>query len=297
MVAVVVLGEEAFCRGGALRLRSGAAAAAIFPLLRRSPLPGPLPGHLGDDHFPFAFAQGGLHRVGEAGADVRLDHQAVDDELDAVLHLLVELDRLVEEVLGAVDAHAGEAALLGAVEDLGVLALALADLGRQEQDPAALGAPEDRLDDLVGAAPPDLAAAAVAVLHADARPQHAQVVVHLGDGADGRARIARRRLLLDGDGRRQAADRLVLRLVELAEELAGVAAQRLDVAALALGVDGVEGERALARAAGPGEHHQLALGHIQVDVLEVVLGGATDLDAIELGGGQGGATIIEREPS
>src|SRR3712207_8340884 len=43
---------------------------------------------------------------------------------------------------------------------------------------------------------------------ADARPEQAQVVVDLRDRADRRARVARGRLLVDGDRRRQALDRV-----------------------------------------------------------------------------------------
>ena len=82
---------------------------------------------------------------------------------------------------------------------------------------------------------------------ADVREQQPQVVVDLGDGADGRPRVGGGRLLLDGDGGRQAVDQVDVRLLHLLEELAGVGRQRLDVAALPLGVDGVEGERRLAR--------------------------------------------------
>ena len=44
-------------------------------------------------------------------------------------------------------------------------------------------------------------------------------------------------------------DAVHLRLVHAIEELPRVGGERLDVAALAFGVDGVEGERGLARAA------------------------------------------------
>jgi hypothetical protein len=54
--------------------------------------------------------------------------------------------------------------------------------------------------------------------------------------------LRRRRLLVDRDRRRQALDEVDVGLVHLAEELAGVGRQRLDVAALALGVDRVERE-------------------------------------------------------
>ena len=63
------------------------------------------------------------------------------------------------------------------------------------------------------------------------RAQQAQVVVDLRDGPDRRPRVARRRLLVDRDRRRQALDRVDVRLVHLPEELARVGRQRLDVPA------------------------------------------------------------------
>ena len=96
----------------------------------------------------------------------------------------------------------------------------------------------------------------VAVRLADPRPQQPQVVVDLGHRADGRARVARGRLLVDRDRRRQPLDRVDVGLVHLPEELARVGRQRLDVPALALGVDRVERERRLARARQPGDHRQ-----------------------------------------
>ena len=123
---------------------------------------------------------------------------------------------------------------------------------------------------------------AVAVLPPDTRVEHAQVVVHLGDGAHGRAGIRGGGLLLDGDGGREPADAIVAGLVHLAEELPGVGAQAFDVASLSLGVEGVEGERGLARAGDAGQDDQTLLGDLHGDVLEVVLAGPGDDDAVEL---------------
>ncbi len=61
--------------------------------------------------------------------------------------------------------------------------------------------------------------------------------------AHGRARGLDRVGLLDGDGRADVLDGVDLGLVEQVEELAGVGAERLDVAPLALGVERVEDER------------------------------------------------------
>src|SRR3712207_7214616 len=55
----------------------------------------------------------------------------------------------------------------------------------------------------------------------------------------------------------------------LFRSLAGVGRQAFDVAALSLGVDGVERQARLARARQPGEHHEPLARDIDVDTLEV----------------------------
>ena len=78
------------------------------------------------------------------------------------------------------------------------------------------------------------------------------------------------------------------------EELPGVRRQRLDVAALALGEDGVEGEARLARPGQPGEDDQRVARELERDVLEVVLAGTSDDELVShrmssrIGCGQGG---------
>ncbi len=60
------------------------------------------------------------------------------------------------------------------------------------------------------------------------------------------------------------------------EELARIGAQRLDVAALPLGIDGVEGEAGFARAGQAGDHRQRLARDVDIDVLEIVLARAAD---------------------
>ena len=91
----------------------------------------------------------------------------------------------------------------------------------------------------------DQAVAVDAVDGAAAGVEQAQVVVDLGGRGDGGAGIARGVLLLDGDGRSEAVDLVHVGLLDALEKLARVGGERLDVAALALGVDGVEGQRGL----------------------------------------------------
>nr|WP_276602683.1 hypothetical protein [Nannocystis pusilla] len=144
---------------------------------------------------------------------------------------------------------------------------------------------QERVDDLLRRGAAHRLAAVGAVLGADAGVEHAQVVVDLRDRADGRARVVGGALLLDRNRRRQAAQVLDLRPLELAQELARVGRQALDVAPLPLGVEGVEGEARLARAAHAGEDDELALGDEQLVDLQVVLVRALDLDEVGLAHG------------
>ncbi len=121
-----------------------------------------------------------------------------------------------------------------------------------------------------------------AARRAGARVQQAQVVVDFGDRADGGARIVRGRLLLDGDGRRQAFDGVDVRLFHHRQELPRVGGQRFDIAALAFGINGVEGQRGLAGARQAGEHDQPVARQVEVDILQVVGPGAPDSDILHV---------------
>ena len=131
----------------------------------------------------------------------------------------------------------------------------------------------------------DFLAALAAERASDAGKQQPQIVVNFGGRADGRSGIPDAVFLTDGDRRADAFDAIDIGLLHPLEELPRVRGERADVAALALGVDGVEGERRLARAADAGHDNQLAQRKRQVDVLQVVRARAADDD---LGGGRNG---------
>src|SRR5206468_11290639 len=130
----------------------------------------------------------------------------------------------------------------------------------EQQKTRALGQGMDAGDDLLARLGSDRPTALRAVSLPDARVQHAQIVVDLRDGADGGARVLAGRLLLDADGGREAGQIIDVRLLKLAEKLPRVRRQRLDVPALAFGVERIEGERALARAADAGADDQAVAG-------------------------------------
>ena len=221
-----------------------------------------------------------LHRVREPARRVGADDEAVHHDLDVVLFVLVELYLLGEVVHRAVHAHADVAALARVLEHLGVLALAGAHDGGHDLYAGALRPGEHLVDYLVYGLLAYLPAALGAVRDADARPEQAEVVVYLRDGADRGARVAARGLLVYGYGGGKALDVVHVGLVHLAEEHARVAREALDIAPLPLGVDGLERQRGLAAAGEAREHHELLARYLEVDVLEVVLPRAFYINAV-----------------
>ena len=221
-----------------------------------------------------------LDRVGQARSQPVLHDEPVDHHRDRVAHLLVEVDRLLEQAVLAVDLDAREAVGAELFEEIPVLALAGAHHGRIDREPRALRERQHLLDDLLGRLARDLAPAGGAVRAADAGVEQPQVVVDLGDRADGRTRVSGRRLLVDRDRRREPVDRVDVGLVHLPEELTRVGRERLDVAALTLRVEGVEGK---ARLPGPGEagdDDELLARQLDGDVAEVVLPRTSDDDGV-----------------
>ena len=215
-----------------------------------------------------------LERAGEPALDPRLDDQTIDHDVDRVVAPPVQLDVVVQGAELAVDARLREAALPQRLQLLLELALSSAHDGREHVDARVLWIEHHEVEDALERLRSDLPAAVVAVWNADVGEQQAQVVVDLGHRADGGARIRAGGLLLDGNGRRQTLDQVDIRLLHLFEKLPRVGRQRLDVAALTLGVDGVERQRRLAGAGQAGDHDQRITRQINVDVLEVVDAGA-----------------------
>ena len=272
MGAGVVGGEEDVVESR----RAGGVSPLILRLIRGLTPPARL--LHGDDQRAFAEGQRLFDGLRQARPHFRLQLQPVDDHLDVVLDAAVELEVVGQAHDLAVHAGAEEAALEHVLEQVLVLALLAAHHRGEDEEARPLRQGEDAGEDLLARLGGDGPAAVGAVALADAGVEDAEIVVDLGDGADGGARVAAGRLLLDADGRRQAAEVIDVRLLELAEELAGVGRQRLDVAPLSLGVERVEGQRAFARAADAGEDDELVARQVEVDVAEVVFAGAADDD-------------------
>ena len=109
-----------------------------------------------------------------------------------------------------------------------------------------------------------------AMLRAELDVQQAQKVPHLGGRAHGGLAAAARQPLLDGDGGRNAVDRVHLGPPCRLHDAAGIGVERFQIAALAFVEQDVERERGLARAAHARHHIELAARNVHAQVLEVV---------------------------
>src|ERR1700737_4754620 len=103
-------------------------------------------------------------------------------------------------------------------------------------------------------------------------------MINLSDGGDGGFAATARDSLLDGDTGRQTFHQIDVRLLELLDKLPRVGRHAIEKTALAFGEKNVEGERGFARAAESGDDDHLVARNADVDVLEVVLTRAVDLD-------------------
>jgi hypothetical protein len=91
-------------------------------------------------------------------------------------------------------------------------------------------------------------------------------------------------LLLQGHRRRQAVDGIHIGHANLVDQAPGIGRDRFEIAPLGFGIQRGERQRGLARTGHAGEHHQGIAGNIDIDVLQVVLAGATDADETAWGG-------------
>ena len=167
-------------------------------------------------------------------------------------------------------------------ENLPVLAFLPPNNRGAHLDPCPFRTGQDRIDNLRSVLTADDIAADPAVRRAGAGKQHTAIVVNLRRGRYGRTRIARGAPLFDGDGRRQALNVLDLRLLHLLQKLAGIGTERFDILPLALGIDGIERQRTLARTAHAGHHDEPVPRDIDVDILQIMFTRPGDADDLWL---------------
>jgi hypothetical protein len=195
----------------------------------------------------------------------------------------------------AVDAQEGDGVACGPAGDFGVVAFAGLDEGGEELECFFAGEAGDGGGNVgFGLADGGFAGVGV-VLGAAFGPEEAHEVVDFGDGADGAFAAATGGVLFDGNGGGDAGGGVHVGFFHLGDELTGVGVEAVEVAALAFGEDDVEGEGGFAGAAEAGDDGPGVEGDVDVDVFEVVVACAADLDGGGRRRGGGGGRCGQRQ--
>ena len=112
-----------------------------------------------------------------------------------------------------------------------------------------------------------------------AAKEQTQAIVKLGHGAKGGTHARHAGTLMQCERRRHVQHLVHLGVLGLRQTTAGIGAERLQIAARALGIKNPECQRTLARARHAGNTHEPSQRDINIDVLEVMDTCATHLDS------------------
>ena len=236
-----------------------------------------------DGQRALALIQGRHNRTPDAFLVPVAGLELVDHEFDEMGLVAVHGFQGTQVLDLAVNAYLRVPALAELLEQFPVMALAATHQRTEQQALAPLEAGLDQGDDLLVGIAYHLPAADRRIRPRGAGIQQAQEIIDLGDGADRGARVGARGLLLDRDDRTQALDALHLRLLQDAHKMLGVGGKGVHVAALPLGIEGVERQRGLAAAAQARHDDEFPTGNVHIDVLQVVRPRTPDLDVVLVG--------------
>ena len=105
----------------------------------------------------------------------------------------------------------------------------------------------------------------------------------LGDGANSRARVMRRRFLFNRNRGRQAFDQIDIRFFHQLQKLSRIRRQRFHITTLAFCIQRIESQRRLARAGQTGDDDELVARQVEADVFQIVGAGPTNADFFHAG--------------
>ena len=118
------------------------------------------------------------------------------------------------------------------------------------------------------------------VTRANTRVEQTQIVKHLSHSAHGRSRVVANSFLLDGDSWAETAYEINLWFLDLIQEVADKRRQAFYETSLCFGIDRVNRQRGFATTTDASKHHQFVPWNGNINVLEIMLSSATDLDFV-----------------
>ena len=221
-------------------------------------------------HRAFALSQGLFERFLDSFAGFFADDEAVDYQIDRVYLVAVEPHSGSDFADFVVNAYVDVSLAGQRFEQLSVVPFAPFDDGGHQRDAASGESFYDEFSDAVVGVVHHLFARHGRVGPRCASIEQTQKIVDFRDGADGRAGIFVGRFLLDGHYGAQSRDFVDIGAFHRPDELAGIGRERLHVAALSFGIDGIERQRRFARTAQSGDNHQFMTWNFEVHIFQIV---------------------------
>ena len=151
-----------------------------------------------------------------------------------------------------------------------VVSLAVLDEWSQQDDALAEVLAQEEVENLFFRVAHHLLAGDVGNSIGCAGIEQTQEVVNLRRSPHRASRVLVGRLLLDADDRTETCYLIDIGTFHASQEVTGVCAESLYVAALSFGIDGVESQRRLAAAAQACEYSKTVAGNLHIHILQVV---------------------------
>ena len=221
-----------------------------------------------------------FNRVCQTALNTILYHQTIYHDVDIVLDIFIQFDLFRQFIHAAVDPYPDITASLGALQHLGMLALAASDHGGQQLDLRAFSHVHDLIHHLIYSLLGNLSATLWAVGNTDSRIQQTEIVINLCYRTYGRTRVTVGGFLVNGDSGGQSFDAFHIGLLHLTQELSRIGGQGFHVASLSLCIDRVECQRGLTGTGHTGQYHQLVSGNVHINVFQVMFIGTPDLNVL-----------------
>ena len=131
---------------------------------------------------------------------------------------------------------------------------------------------------LFGSVLGDRSTALAAVKLTDLGEKKLQVIVDLGHGAHSGTGVLDRVGLINGYCGRDAQNLIHSGLIHSVQKLPGIGGKALHITTLPLGIQCIESQAGLARAAHSSDHRNLVQGKIEIQPLQVILTSFSDLN-------------------
>ena len=196
--------------------------------------------------------------------------QAIDNKFHTVVHIAVQLHAKGDFPQHPIDPDVDVSLLAEILEQVLVVSLAVLDKRGHDVDAVSLVTLHNQRQYLVDGVFHHALSRQVGIGVGSAGIQESQVVIDLGCGAHGAARVAVDRLLPYRDDGTQAGNLVHVGALEHPHHVTGIGREGFQVSALPLGKHGVKCQRRLAAATQPRHYREAVVRNLNVNVLEVV---------------------------